>query len=152
LTTRVPGRPFDTVDNDCERRRKALSAGRHERHTVLLVEDEATVRGLVQELLARRGYAVLTADDPTEALAVATRYPGPIHVLVTDLVMPGMHGRELATRLLAARPELRVLYMSGYVDDAFTEGELDGPATQFLAKPFTPEQLAANVGKLLEDS
>jgi two-component system cell cycle sensor histidine kinase/response regulator CckA len=138
------------LTNERERRRKALSAGTHERHTVLLVEDEAIVRGLVQELLARRGYAVLTADDPTEALAVATRYPGPIHVLVTDLVMPGMHGRELASRLLAARPELRVLYMSGYVDDALAEGGLERPGTAFLAKPFTPEQLAADVGTLLE--
>jgi CheY-like chemotaxis protein len=112
--------------------------------TILLVEDEEKVRDLTRLALERWGYTVLVARDGQEALARATAYPGPIDLLVTDVVLPGMNGRELAERLRAARPALRVLYASGYTDDAVVRhGVREG--TPFLQKPFTFASLQRTV-------
>jgi len=118
--------------------------------TVLLVEDEADLRDLAREILEAHGYAVLTAGGPEEALRLVAGFGDPIHLLLTDVVMPQMSGRELATRLAPGHPDMKVLYMSGYTDDVIVgHGVLD-PGLAFLAKPFTPRTLAGKVRDVLE--
>jgi len=122
------------------------------RGTVLLVEDEETVRRIAGRVLARGGYDVLTAAEGAEAMALSRQHPGMIQVLVTDLVMPRMNGADLARRLMAERPGIRVLFISGYDRDAtHTTGPLP-LGTDFIEKPFTPELLLERVARLLDDS
>ncbi|HYH81706.1 MAG TPA: PAS domain S-box protein [Longimicrobium sp.] len=109
--------------------------------TVLLAEDEATVRRLAVRVLRRGGFTVLEAGDGEEALSVAQDYGGPLHLLVTDLVMPRMGGRDLAARLRAARPGVPVVYVSGYAEEAVQRDGVLDPGARFLPKPFTAEQL-----------
>src|SRR5213594_275507 len=87
---------------------------------VLVVKDEAPVRNVARQVLERHGYTVLEASSAEAALDIATRYSGTIHLLLTDVVMPGLNGRELASRLADLRPDARVIFMSGYTDDAVT--------------------------------
>ena len=113
--------------------------------TVLVVEDERAVRDLVRVALTRAGYRVMTARDGEEALTRAAAHDGPIDLLLTDVVMPGLNGREVARRFRDARPSSRVLFMSGYTSDVVAgEGVLAGDA-ELLMKPFTPDELAARV-------
>jgi signal transduction histidine kinase/CheY-like chemotaxis protein len=117
--------------------------------TVLLVEDEVQLRVLVRAMLEASGYQVLEAEDVHDAEALAGSHPEPIHLLLTDVVMPGLSGRELAARVAAARPEIRVLYMSGYTDDAVVRhGVLHGEA-HFIQKPFTPAALSRKLRQVL---
>ena len=118
---------------------------------VLLVEDEAGVRELIRDFLTRCGYAVTEAGSAFEAIELFGRNGRPVDVLITDVIMPQMNGRALADRLLAAQPSLKVLYMSGYTDDAGVEQGLTGGAG-FLQKPFTPDVLAQKVRELLDAS
>jgi two-component system, cell cycle sensor histidine kinase and response regulator CckA len=119
--------------------------------TVLLVEDEEAVRHLAREVLQSQGYTVLEARHPGEALRFGAEHLGPIHLLVTDVVMPQMGGREVASRLAPRRPEMRVLYMSGYTDEAIVhQGVLDA-GTAFLQKPFSVTGLAQKVREVLTD-
>ena len=118
--------------------------------TVLVVEDEEVVRALEVEVLAGHGYHVLVAGDAQEALAIEARCEGPIALLVTDVVMPGRSGRELAQEFVRRRPGTRVLYLSGYVNDAFVGGGLLEAGTWFLQKPFSPEALARKVRDVLD--
>jgi CheY-like chemotaxis protein len=118
--------------------------------TVLLVEDEDAVRQLVQELLESVGYEVLTAARPVEALRLAADYAGPLHLLVTDVVMPQMDGPELAQRLRTLRPDVRVLYVSGYSPGIVADrGVLEHGGT-FLQKPFSAEALETKVRETLD--
>jgi CheY-like chemotaxis protein len=114
------------------------------------VEDAGRVRAVVREILETEGYRVLEARHGAEGLRLSAEHQGPIHVLVTDVVMPQMSGRELARRLVAQRPETRVLYMSGYTDDALVRHDLVGSGHAFLPKPFTPHALAELVRRLLD--
>lgn len=117
--------------------------------TVLLVEDEESVRQLVRETLEQRGYHVIEAKSGEEALQAAADGAKPIHLLITDIVMPGISGKDLATQLLASRPGTRVLFLSGYTEDALVpEGALDS-GKAFLQKPFTLQHLARKVRELL---
>jgi PAS domain S-box-containing protein len=117
--------------------------------TVLLAEDEGVVRALARQVLESHGYTVLEAGDGRQALNLAGLHAGPVHLLVTDLVMPGAGGREVAERLRAQRPGLKVLYLSGYTDDAVVRhGVLEAEA-DFLQKPFTPAALARKVREVL---
>src|SRR5213592_1044324 len=118
--------------------------------TILLVEDEHLVRLLARKVLERAGYRVLVAAGGAEALDLAERYAGTIHLLLTDVVMPGMNGRELIRRLAPLRPDLRVLYMSGYADEAVAQHGVLDPGTAFLQKPFTPGGLADKVRGVLD--
>ena len=118
--------------------------------TVLLVEDEPAVRGLARDILHQQGYTVLEAADGDEALRVGREHGGPIHLLVTDVVMPQMGGRELADRLRAGRSETKVLYVSGYTDDAILHQGVSETGTAFLAKPFTAAALAHKVRQVLD--
>ncbi len=117
--------------------------------TVFLVEDEESVRALSRSVLKRHGYTVLEAASGKAALDVARQYPLPIHLLLTDVVMPEMGGSDLASQLEALRPGMRVLYMSGYTDDTvFRHGILE-KGRAFLQKPFTPDTLARKVREAL---
>ena len=120
--------------------------------TVLLAEDEEPVRELVSEILRSHGYSVLEASNGREALALAREYPGDLQLLVTDAVMPEMSGRELAESLAETRPELRVLYISGYAaGEIGSEGGLEQDSAS-LEKPFTPEALVRKVREVLDGS
>jgi PAS domain S-box-containing protein len=118
--------------------------------TVLLAEDQEDVRRLARRVLEMHGYAVLEARNGEEALQVAGGYGGEIRLLVTDVVMPRMSGRHLADRLAAGRPHVRVLYLSGYTEDAIVHHGVLDPAMAFLQKPFTPEALARKVREVLD--
>jgi two-component system, cell cycle sensor histidine kinase and response regulator CckA len=119
-----------------------------DRRVVLLVDDDDNVRSFVRYALAGAGFVVLAAPDPDSALALLAAHTGPLDLLLTDLVMPGMSGRELAVRVRAARPRVRVLFMSGSVPDGSARrGHEDEP--NFLPKPFTPAQLTERVNRVL---
>ena len=118
--------------------------------TLLMVEDESSVRELVHELLVRQGYTVLVAGHGEEALAVAARHTGTIDLLITDVVMPGMSGGELANRFLRERPGVRVLYISGYSDDAIVRYGVSQADSAFLQKPFSYESFVAKVREVLD--
>jgi PAS domain S-box-containing protein len=122
---------------------------RHGTETVLLVEDEPAVRTLVRAVLERHGYAVLVAEDGEAGLDIITRDPRPIHVLLTDLVMPKMNGRELASRVAALRPSIKVVFMSGYAADVVRSVDESG-ASGFLAKPFSERALTAKLREVLD--
>jgi PAS domain S-box-containing protein len=109
--------------------------------TILLVEDEESVRALVRQVLKRKGYNVLEAEHVSQALQICREHGGTIDLVVTDVVMPEMSGRDLATQLTALRPQMKVLYMSGYTDDATLRRGILPRGTSFLQKPFTPEVL-----------
>jgi signal transduction histidine kinase/CheY-like chemotaxis protein len=122
----------------------------HGQETILLVEDDPSVRGLVHETLRMNGYHVLVARHGIEALLVGTRHMEPIHLLLTDVVMPQMSGPEVAEKLTALRPEVKVLYMSGYPDHpVFKKGEVI-QNTNFLQKPFTLTLLMQKVREVLD--
>jgi two-component system cell cycle sensor histidine kinase/response regulator CckA len=119
--------------------------------TVLLVEDEESVRQLVRETLETKGYKVLEADQGAAALKIASEHDGPIHMLITDVVMPGMNGRELSQQLCAAHPATKVLFLSGYAEDAIVHQGVLEPGTAFLQKPFTLQSLSRKVREVLNN-
>ncbi|MGQ9600760.1 MAG: response regulator, partial [Anaerolineae bacterium] len=117
--------------------------------TVLVVEDAADIRELIAQALREQGYQVLVASHGVEALELSDRYEGPIHLLVTDVIMPRMGGGELARRLQARRTEMRVLYMSGYTENVVASHGVFKAGVTFLPKPFTLEALAHKVEEAL---
>ena len=116
---------------------------------VLLVEDEEAVRDLVRTILTGQGYEVLVALDPQQAEVIASKFPGEIHLLLTDVVMPGVGGRELAALITVMRPGIRVLYMSGYTENVITTGGLLEQGLAFLQKPFSPAALVQKIREVL---
>jgi len=116
---------------------------------VLLVEDEEAVRELVRTILVSHGYEVIVAADPQHAERIAGKFPGEIHLLLTDVVMPGASGRDLATRIARSRPSIRVLYMSGYTENIITSGGLLERGLAFLQKPFSPSTLIQKIREVL---
>jgi two-component system cell cycle sensor histidine kinase/response regulator CckA len=117
--------------------------------TILVVEDQPAVRAVIRDTLARHGYRVLEAANGAEALSILKKHDGEVHVLLTDVVMPGMSGRNLAEQLVTERPDLRVLYTSGYNDDMIVHDVLEG-GLAFIQKPFTPDVLLKHLRDLLD--
>lgn len=117
--------------------------------TVLLAEDDDAVRAIARETLERAGYRVLAAADGSAALALASQHEGTIDLLLTDVIMPGMNGRELAATLTRRRPEIRVLFASGYTDNVLAGQDALAPGVTLLDKPFTPAELEAKVREVL---
>jgi DNA-binding NtrC family response regulator len=127
-----------------------VPAARRGSETVLLVEDEEQVRAVARRILERNGYQVLAPEGAEEALRLAREYPNPIELLVTDVVMPRMTGTELSARVRQLRPQLEVLYVSGYTDGGIgAHGMLEDGAS-FLQKPFTTDSLARKVRSVLD--
>jgi len=118
--------------------------------TVLLVEDEPALRRLSRRVLAQFGYTVLEAPNGEEALRLAEAYHGPINLVLTDVVMPRLSGRDLAERVLASHPEAKILFMSGYTDDAVVQHGVRTQEVALLRKPFTPYALAARIREVLD--
>jgi hypothetical protein len=118
--------------------------------TILLVEDEDAVRTLTRRILAGRGYRIVEARNGREALAAASSVRGPIDLVLTDVVMPEMGGRELAEAMAITRAETPVLFMSGYTDDDILRRGLHAPGTAFLPKPFTVRDLTESVRRALD--
>jgi two-component system cell cycle sensor histidine kinase/response regulator CckA len=129
---------------------KASSADRVGTETILLVEDEPQLRELTRSVLAARGYSVVEALNADEAERLVEKYGSKIHLLLTDVIMPGMSGRELAKRLSARHPAMRVLYMSGYTYNVIAQGGTLERGVAFLQKPFTPSALIEKVREVLD--
>ena len=120
--------------------------------TVLLVEDEGIVRDLATRILKRLGYDVLQAPDGGQALMLAENYRAPIHLLMTDVVMPGMNGRQLAERLEALHPEMKILYTSGYTENIIVHHGVLEEDLNFIGKPYSPQALAKKLREVLDKS
>jgi DNA-binding NtrC family response regulator len=118
--------------------------------TILLVEDQPQVRELAHMVLAGKGYAVMVAATPQEAERACERQDREIDLLLTDVIMPGVSGRELAKRLTLRQPNMRVLYMSGYTFNVIAQGGMLEDGVTFLQKPFTPSTLAEKVREVLD--
>jgi len=129
----------------------AVTEGPRGTETILLAEDTESLREVIKETLEERGYQVLTAADGREAVAVARAFDGPIDLLLTDVVMPNMGGAELAAALAGARPELCVVYMSGYTDGALSQQGVLGEGIVLIEKPFTSDALARRVRNALDE-
>jgi two-component system, cell cycle sensor histidine kinase and response regulator CckA len=118
--------------------------------TIVVVEDEGQVRELVQEILQAEGYTVLTAADGEEGLRLCTEYDGPVDLLLTDVVMPGLSGPEMARCILPVHSTIKVVFMLGYASDAIGDHGVLDPGTAFLQKPFTPNILIGKVREMLD--
>ncbi|MGQ0811468.1 MAG: response regulator [Nitrospiraceae bacterium] len=157
LTSAVgEGTTFDIYLPQIERQPETISAQdaplsvSRGSETVLLVEDEPAVREVVRDQLRQVGYQVIEAKNGVEACLFATQQAGSFHVLITDIVMPGMSGREVANHLRALRPGLKVIFMSGYTDDLGIDQGLDAATTAFLQKPLSPEALITTLRDALD--
>ena len=117
---------------------------------MLVVEDEEDVRGLARDVLVEGGYTVLVAATAEDAVRICEEHGSPISLLLSDVVMPKVSGPQLAQRLVDLRPELHVLYMSGYTDEAIVHHGVLEPGTAFIEKPFTPEGLCGKVRDVLD--
>jgi hypothetical protein len=118
--------------------------------TILVVEDEDNVRALLTSMLKKQGYQVLQSPGPEEAVRICREYQRTIHLLLTDVVMPGMSGPDLADHLVLSRPEMKVMFMSGYADSAIARHRIR-PDTPFIQKPFLPEALYRKLRELLDE-
>jgi len=119
--------------------------------TILLVEDEEQLRALGCQILTKSGYQVLVAESATDALSICQKYEGPIHLLLTDVVMPLMNGRELAERAAPLRPSMKVLYVSGYTDNTIVHHGVLDEGVAFLQKPITPDSLRRKLRDVLDN-
>ena len=138
--------PLDDADSGVD---QPLTGGSE---TVLLVEDNDFVLDLATIILRNYGYTVLIAHDGHEALKICSEHEGPVHLLITDVVMPGMNGHELAQEIESLCPTTKVLYISGYTNNAIVHHGVLDAGTAFLQKPFVPETLARKVREVLDKS
>jgi two-component system cell cycle sensor histidine kinase/response regulator CckA len=143
----LPREPVDGLAENSSTAQHQVTGGSE---TVLIAEDEEAVRVLTRLALQREGYTVLEARNGHDALEIAQHHAGAIHLLLTDLVMPKMSGRFLAEQLARLRPNVKVLYVSGYMDDAIIRHGLMMASTAFLQKPFSPDALAQKVREVLD--
>ena len=117
--------------------------------TILLVEDELAILKLTTKILEKSLYQVLPASSPAQAIELAQKHAGPIHLLLTDMVMPEMNGRELSEKIMAIRPEIKTIFMSGYTADIIARQGVIEEGAHFLQKPVTAQSLAAKISKAL---
>jgi len=129
---------------------RAMPGSMRGNETILLVEDEAQVRAVASNILRKHDYQVLEAATPAEAIRLCEAHQGGIQLLLTDVVMPGMSGPDLAKRLAGARPEMRVLCMSGYTDDSVVRHGVLASQIAFIQKPFTADTLTTRVREVLD--
>jgi CheY-like chemotaxis protein len=143
----LPGllKPAEPFDED------RIAVAPHGSETILVAEDSDLVRQLTREMLEVRGYKVLEACNGQDALKICKTFTGPIHLTLSDVVMPGMSGRELAEQVAQIRPEMKVLLMSGYTDEITKAGFLY-PGLHFIEKPFTSNSLALKIRQMLDQS
>jgi len=134
-----------------QRKAEARERDARGRETILVVEDEPMIRELVETMLESRGYSVLMVDDPLRAVAFSAQYSGPIHLLLTDVIMPGISGREIANQISAQRPEMKVIFVSGYTPNAIVHHGILDEDLNFLQKPFTAGTLTNKVREVLDD-
>ncbi len=137
-------------DADSEKKQRLPVIELDGSETVLIVEDDEGLRKFTQEVLQSYGYRILAAENGEEALKVGKEHEGPIHLMITDVVMPKMGGKEAADRLQPFYPRMKVIYMSGYTDNAIVHHGVLAPGLNFLEKPFTPESLARKVREALD--
>ncbi len=144
---------FPRLDQSAEEvpEQKGLPTSVSGTETILVAEDEPAVRSLVGDSLQAQGYTVLLADSPAEAVTLANRHSGPIHLLLTDVIMPGLSGSELANHLRFERPEMKVLFMSGYTGEAIAHHGVVNEGVAFLSKPFTCDALLGKVRAVLNE-
>jgi DNA-binding transcriptional MerR regulator len=147
LRSRLSRMEGEAVSLKKEKISKALLTGYE---TVLIVEDNDALRKLAVKILGSQGYTVLNAQNGEEALRIGKEHKGPIHLLLTDVVMPGMSGWDLGKRLRPMRPEMKVIYMSGYTYNAILQHGVLDPQLSFLQKPFTVADLGRKVRKVLD--
>jgi two-component system, cell cycle sensor histidine kinase and response regulator CckA len=140
----------DTLEAE-EKARPEQSLDLKGSETILIVEDNDQVRHLAKSVLSRNGYRVLDAKDGGEALEILGGYEGPVHLLLSDVVLPGMNGKELYQEALEMRPSIKVLYMSGYTGNVIAHRGVLDEGVQFIQKPFTVHGLAAKVRELLDE-
>ncbi|MCL5743410.1 MAG: response regulator, partial [Acidobacteria bacterium] len=138
-------RIFDVAPENAE----TEVADSHGTETILLVEDEDAVRTLSIKILEKAGYKLLVAADPAEALRLVGSYSENIDLMITDVIMPGMSGRDLARELETSRPSMQVLYISGYTDNAIVHHGVLEAGLHFVQKPFTPQALTQKVREVL---
>jgi len=131
---------------------KLVPGAARRNETILVVEDDPSIRLLVEEILVSAGYRVLIAGSGDRAIQLADEYEGDIHLLLTDVILPNMGGKEIAGRIALVRPEAKVVFMSGYIGNVADERENLEPGVEFLQKPFTPEALCEKIGGLLSRS
>ena len=148
IKIRFPRVEDTVVDHPVNAPSVPLPAGNE---VILLVEDESMVRNLARRILARHGYRVIEAAAGQDACSLAEREQSRVDLLLTDVVMPKMNGRELYERLRRQRPELKVLFMSGYAGDVMADRGILEPETRFMQKPFTAEMLLKAVRRALDD-
>jgi PAS domain S-box-containing protein len=130
--------------------KKPRHARKQGSETILLVEDDAAVRELVSSMLTAQGYSVLVSENPKDVATICERHSGRIHLLLTDLILPGINGREIAKRVGSLRPDVKVLFMSGYTDDALIHSHGFEESLAFLQKPFSSVALGAKVREVLD--
>jgi DNA-binding NtrC family response regulator len=140
--------PYFVGVSAAARKRKRVAETRGE--TILLVEDDTKVLDVAHRFLEEGGYHVISTSDIAEALATVQDGRRPVHLLATDVVMPGMSGRDLAERLRSVLPDLKTLYISGYTDDAIAHHGVLGPGVAFLEKPYSRQDLLAAVRRALD--
>jgi CheY-like chemotaxis protein len=143
---------FPRIDQDAETARRTSSQGLKtlERETILVVEDESAVRRLASIILQKNGYDVLEAGDPGEAVRIAREHGQRIDLLLTDVIMPEMNGKELYAKIMSHRPHIKVIFMSGYTDDVIAHHGVLDEGLHFLQKPFSVRALARKVGNVLD--
>jgi len=132
------------------KKRKPLAELPGGTETILVVDDDNTVRALIRETLKMKGYEVLDAQFNSGALMISGRHRGPIHLMVADVMMPGVNGRELGRRLETLRPDTKVVYISGYPKDMLVEEEILEDSAAFLPKPISPDSLLTRIREVLD--
>ena len=143
----LPGQSQSKALEQEKEQAEAIPAGKE---TVLLAEDDATIRRMIQLTMESEGYTILAATDGQEAIEISSSYEGDIHLLLTDVIMPKMNGQELANTMLQSRPEMEVIFMSGYTDDAISHHGVLEPGVHFIQKPITPSILAKKLREVLK--